>query len=149
MARLAPEYPSIQVILMRYQTSAGSYEAASPDIGSCVTDPQRTPIYSWATSFKICTSWPGLNAGRPRYGHPSQRKASPSAQLPQEPVLPWTVKSSSFKSPVSSFITFKFLSAVSRRSLSSASRRSARPHVQSLQAFRLLPVFGWHSGASE
>lgn len=101
------------------------------------------PIYNWATSFKIWTSCPGLKAGRPRYGQPAQRKASPRAQLPQEPVvLPSTVKSNSVKSSDCSLSTSRFLSALARRSLSSASRRSARPHVQSLQARRLRPVLG-------
>lgn len=104
-------------------------------------------FHSWATSFRIWTSWPGLKAGRPIYGHPSHRKASPSAQLPQEPVLPWTVKSNSSKSSDCSIITFSSLSALARRSVSSASSRSASPHVQSLQARRLRPVLGWHSGA--
>jgi hypothetical protein len=48
---------------------------------------------------------------------------------------------------VSSFITFNSLSAFARRSLSSASSRSARPQVQSLQARLRRPVLGWHSGA--
>jgi len=38
-------------------------------------------------------------------------------------------------------------SAVARLAASSASRRAARPQVQSLQARRRLPVFGRHSGA--
>lgn len=37
--------------------------------------------------------------------------------------------------------------AVARLAASSASRRAARPQVQSLQARRRLPVFGRHSGA--
>lgn len=31
---------------------------------------------------------PGVNVGRPRYGHDAQRKASPIAQLPQPPADP-------------------------------------------------------------
>jgi len=48
------------------------------------------------------TSSPGLNAGSPIYGHPSHLNASPSAQFPQLPTFPFTVKSISSKSSASS-----------------------------------------------
>lgn len=132
-----------------------------------------SPIhYSCTSSFINRTSSPGLNAGSPIYGHPSHLKASPSAQLPQLPTLPCTVKSSSIRSSAPSFavagapleVAFgppfalavaPFLpcsspsaeSAACRFARSSASIFAARPHVQSLQALRRLPALGWHSGA--
>lgn len=78
------------------------------------------------------------------YGHPSHLNASPSAQLPHEPTLPCTVKSTSFKSLALSFA--RFASASARLALSSASIRCARPHVQSLQARRRL-VLGLQASA--
>ena len=123
------------------------------------------------------TSSPGLNAGSPTYGQPSQRNASPSAQLPQLPALPGTVKSVAPSSrsaalslarpgavpldavdlaaPVVGLGAAPVGSAASaasarvRVAASSAARRAARPQVQSLQARRRLPGLGVHSGAAE
>ena len=78
------------------------------------------------------------------YGQPSHRNASPSAQLPQEPTLPWTVKSTSVRSFALSFA--RLASAFARVALSSASIRCARPQEQSLQARRRL-VFGLQASA--
>ncbi len=78
---------------------------------------------------------------------PSQRNASPSEQELHEPVLPWTVKSSSDVSSTLSLRTLSCLSALARRAASCFSRRSARPQVQSAQARRFFPGWGRHSGA--
>jgi len=80
------------------------------------------------------------------YGQPSHLKASPSAQLPHDPTLPLTVKSTSFKSLALNFA--RSASALVRLALSSAWRRSARPQVQSLQARRRL-VLGLQASAIE
>lgn len=104
--------------------------------------PQR--FYS-CTSFIMRTSSPGLNAGRPIKGQVEHRNASPREQLLQEPVLPLTVKSSSFRSFESSLIASRFASACARRSFSSASNLAASPHVQSLQGRRRF--WGWQSVA--
>ena len=80
------------------------------------------------------------------YGHPSHLKASPSAQLPQDPTLPCTVKSTSVRSLALNLA--KLSSAFCRFTLSSASIRWARPQVQSLHALRRL-VFGLHAAAVE
>ena len=117
--------------------------------------PQKRPyarfppnqIYNCTSSFTNRTSSPGLNAGSPIYGHPSQRKASPSAQFPQLPTLPCTVKSTSARSSAPSFSVLRAWSAVLRLAASSASIFCFRPHVQSLQARRRLPDLGRHSGA--
>lgn len=94
------------------------------------------------------------------YGHPSHLNASPSAQLPQLPTLPGTVKSISDKSftpslaaagaapPLLICIEASALSAASRLALSSASSRWASPQVQSLQALLRLPTLGKHSAAA-
>ena len=58
-------------------------------------------ISSWKSLFANRTSSPGLNGGRPMYGQPSQRNASPSAQDPQLPTFPCTVRSVSRSSAVS------------------------------------------------
>lgn len=93
--------------------------------------------YNCTSPLKIFTSSPGLNAGKPMYGQVEQRKASPREQLLQEPVFPLTVKSSSLRSSVFSLKASESLeSALLRRSRSSSSRRSERPHVQSLQGLR-------------
>lgn len=94
--------------------------------------------------FTNLTSSPGLKAGRPIYGHPSHLKASPRAQLPQDPTLPWTVKSTSARSSACSLA--RFASALERLAASSALSRSARPQLQSLQARRRL-VLGLHASA--
>ena len=52
------------------------------------------------SSFLNRTSSPALKGGNPTYGHPSQRNASPSAQDPQLPTLPLTVRSISSWSSV-------------------------------------------------
>lgn len=100
-------------------------------------------------SLRILTSSPGLKAGRPIKGQPSQRNASPKEQLLHEPVFPCTVKStSSLSSSVLSLRTLRSAFAFWRRSASSASSWAARPQVQSLQARRrFLAVSGWHSAA--
>ena len=106
-------------------------------------------IYNWISLFNSLTSSPGLNAGSPIYGHPSHRKASPSAQFPQLPTLPCTVKStSSSRSSAPNFIVLSALSASVRFAASSASSCSFIPQVQSLQARRRLPALGRHSGAT-
>jgi len=110
------------------------------------TQPPMQP-YNCTSLFSNLTSSPGVNAGSPIYGHPSQRNASPRAQLPQLPTLPWTVKSTSARSSWSSFRLLKALSAEARFAASSASIFSFMPHVQSLQARRRLPYLGRHSGA--
>lgn len=102
---------------------------------------------SWTSLFRSLTSSPGLNAGRPMYGHPSHRKASPRAQLPQLPSFPCTVKSTSAKSPPSNFMLSSALSAFALLPASSSSIFRAKPQVQSLQARRRFPAFGRHSGA--
>jgi hypothetical protein len=78
------------------------------------------------------------------YGHPSHLNASPRAQLPQEPTLPCTVKSTSARSSACSLA--RFASAFWRFAASSALSRSARPQLQSLQARRRL-VLGLHASA--
>lgn len=100
--------------------------------------------HSCTVSLIIRTSSPGLNGGSPMYGHPSHRNASPSEQLPHDPVFPCTVKStSSFSSSDFSFSTFRSLSACACRVESSASSRLDSPQVQSLQARRrFLAVVG-------
>lgn len=105
------------------------------------------PSQSCTSSPNNLTSSPGLNAGRPIYGQPSHRKASPSAQLPQLPTFPLTVKSTSARSSACSLA--RFWSAEARLARSSASSRWARPQVQSLQARRrfLLPAGGRQEGA--
>lgn len=103
--------------------------------------------HSWISLLSSRTSSPGLKAGSPMYGQPSQRKASPRAQFPQLPTLPWTVKSTSARSFVSSFMVLSALSAASRLALSSASICCASPQVQSLHARLRFPTFGRHSGA--
>ena len=102
----------------------------------------RTP----SSPTRNLTSSPGLKAGRPIYGHPSHRKASPNAQFPQLPTLPCTVKSTSASSrsaaenlgrvdvvvcevvllllmPFVPLRILRSLSALLRRDASSASRR--------------------------
>ena len=91
---------------------------------------------------------PGLNGGRPRYGHPSQRKASPSAQEPHDPpVFPGTVKSISSSKLRVTTVDACFASWAS----CSWSSSSLRPQVQSLQALRrfLEPGSGAHCGGME
>lgn len=81
------------------------------------------------------------------YGHPSHRNASPSAQLPQLPSFPWTVKSTSASSLAPNFIVSNAASALARLASSSSRSLSASPQVQSLHALRRFPAFGRHSGA--
>jgi hypothetical protein len=106
-----------------------------------------------AASRSNFTSSPGLNAGIPINGptiiniirfekegsfvHPSQRKASPSPQLPQLLLFPWTVKSSSSEVSVTA-------GNLLENSLSAFSC-SLRPHVQFLHALRRFPARGTHS----
>lgn len=104
-------------------------------------------LYSCTSLFRRRTSSPGRKAGMPMYGQPSQRKASPRLQLPHEPTLPWTVKSSSARSSASSLSALSCCSAVERLPASSPAIFSASPHVQSLHARRRLPTRGMHSGA--
>ena len=103
--------------------------------------------YNWISLLSNRTSSPGLNAGRPMYGHPSHLNASPSAQFPQLPTFPCTVKSTSARSSASNFRELSALSAEERLAASSASIFSFIPQVQSLQARRRLPGLGWHSSA--
>ena len=138
--------------------------------------PTKAPHNVPSSPSRSRTSSPGLNAGSPTYGQPSQRKASPSAQLPQLPTLPRTVKSisPSLRSAALSLATpgapfaavdcgaealgpesvlvgrpaARAASARARVAASSAARRVARPQVQSLQARRRLPGLGLHSGAA-
>lgn len=105
-------------------------------------------IYNCTSLFRSLTSSPGLKAGIPIYGHPSQRNASPKLQFPQEPTFPCTVKSTSARSSASSFRALSCASALDLVLASSAAILSANPHVQSLQARRRLPAFGAHSGAT-
>jgi hypothetical protein len=108
---------------------------------------QYCTAYNWISLFIKRTSSPGLKAGSPMYGHPSHLKASPSAQFPQLPTLPWTVKSTSVRSSAPSFNVSSAWSAVARFAASSASSFSFIPQVQSLQARRRFPALGRHSGA--
>lgn len=101
-------------------------------------------VQSCTSLFNSLTSSPGLKAGSPIYGQPSHRNASPKAQLPHEPTLPCTVKSTSVRSLEVSFA--RLASASWRLALSSASIRCASPQVQSLQARRLF-VLGLHASA--
>lgn len=116
---------------------------------SCSFSFIKLPITNHNCTSSSCnlTTSPFLNAGKPMYGHPSQRKASPNAQLPQLPTFPFTVKSTSARSPAFNFA--RFWSAAERLAASSASSRCARPQVQSLQARRRLPVGGRQDGADE
>lgn len=85
--------------------------------------------------FKLI-DWPGLNAGRPRYGHPEHLKASPRAHEPQPPTfLPSIVKSISVNSSSENLMTCCCLALLDSISCSSI---SLSPHEQSLQAFLLL-----------
>ncbi|KAH3659663.1 hypothetical protein OGATHE_005708 [Ogataea polymorpha] len=126
------------------------------------------------------TTWPGLNAGRPRNGHPSHLNASPKAHELHPPVLPSIVKSTSVMSVSENLIfspnwrlassrlacsrfsiwmassvaeraiLLRMLSCTDRCLRSSSSSFSLRPHVQSLQAFRLfLPVVVHCTGATK
>lgn len=115
---------------------------------SIIQNEKATPYFPQAHNctslFTNLTSSPGLNAGNPIYGHPSHLNASPSAQLPHEPTLPCTVKSTSARSSACSLARLE--SACARLAASSAFRRSARPQLQSLQARRRL-VLGRHASA--
>lgn len=104
------------------------------------------PHHSCTSSFIIFTSSPGLNGGNPTYGHPSHLNASPSEQLPHDPVFPCTVKSvSSSSSSGCSLRMLSFLFASALRELSSASSWLESPQEQSLQAFRrFLAIVGLH-----
>lgn len=104
-------------------------------------------FYNCTSLSNSFTSSPGLNGGRPMYGQPSQRNASPREQFPQLPVFPWTVKSTSAISPEFNFNADNFSSAFARWSLSSAWSFCASPQVQSLHALLRLPALGLHSGA--
>lgn len=106
---------------------------------------QRHPYNCTSLSNNI-TSSPGLNAGNPIYGHPSHLNASPRLQFPQLPTFPGTVKSTSAKSSDCNLRVLRAASALERLAASSASRRWARPQVQSLQARRRLAL-GLHSVA--
>jgi hypothetical protein len=83
----------------------------------------------------------------PIYGQPSQRKASPKLQLPQDPTFPWTVKSTSARSTAPNLRVCSLASASDRLAASSFAILSASPQVQSAQARRRLPTLGAHSGA--
>jgi hypothetical protein len=114
---------------------------------------RRTPtkviisFYSCTSLLSNLTSSPGLKAGMPIYGQPSQRKASPRLQFPHDPTFPCTVKSTSARSSAPSLRVLSCASAVSRLAASSAASFCARPQVQSLHALRRLPTLGAHSGA--
>eukprot|EP00200_Dunaliella_tertiolecta_P016982 CAMPEP_0202407168 /NCGR_PEP_ID=MMETSP1128-20130828/11463_1 /ASSEMBLY_ACC=CAM_ASM_000463 /TAXON_ID=3047 /ORGANISM="Dunaliella tertiolecta, Strain CCMP1320" /LENGTH=140 /DNA_ID=CAMNT_0049012113 /DNA_START=421 /DNA_END=843 /DNA_ORIENTATION=+ len=78
-------------------------------------------MYSQASavrkSLPSCIFFPCSNGGRPRYGQPAHRKASPREQLPHEDWGLSSISCVSFtRSPAASF--------------------SARPHEQFLQALR-------------
>jgi len=117
---------------------------------SFYTTPNQNKIFYNCTSLLSSrTSSPGLKAGIPMYGQPSQRKASPRLQFPHEPTLPRTVKSTSARSSAPSLRVWSCASAFTRVTASSAAIFSARPHVQSLHARRRFPTRGAHSGAAK
>jgi hypothetical protein len=124
--------------------------AISPHRGSTHSAPINlkltTPKLSQSCTslFTNLTSSPGLNAGSPMYGQPSHLNASPKAQFPHDPTLPWTVKSTSARSSACSLA--RLASALERFAASSALSRSARPQLQSLQARRRL-VLGLQASA--
>src|SRR5690606_21187242 len=89
---------------------------------------KSSPIDSFTVS-------PAAKGGRPAYGQPLQRNASPRAQLPQLLLTPSTVKSIS-RLMISFFLGNSM--GVPLASASAFSSSSLRPQLQFLQAFLIL-----------
>lgn len=104
--KITKKYSECLKIMNSYQLNKrrGKY-SSSPNIcigtTTCPTsiiNAIRKASYNCTSLLRRRTSSPGLKAGIPIYGQPSQRNASPRLQFPHDPTLPWTVKSTSARS---------------------------------------------------